>query len=111
MLRFLLSSLFLTTPAFAHHGGRSHTVTATVYHPAFHGGPNYCDGRPYQHWGISAASSWLPCGARVRVSHRGRNLTVAIRDRCPACDLDLSGGAAQLLGVPLDDIRDVRINY
>lgn len=90
--------------------GQERTVISTVYAPEFHGGPNYCDGRPYDHWGISAASSWLPCGSRVRVTHRGRSLVVPIRDRCATCDLDLSAGAASALGVPLDGIARVRIS-
>lgn len=85
--------------------------TATVYHPEFHGGPNYCDGSTYQHWGVSAASSWLPCGARVRVQHRGRVLTVRIKDRCESCDIDLSAGAAYRLGIPLDGIGAVSLQY
>lgn len=85
-------------------------VTATVYHSSLHGGPDYCTGRPYQHWGISAASSWIPCGARVRVTHQGRSLLVPIRDKCPSCDLDLSAGAAHRLGVPLDGVARVRVS-
>jgi rare lipoprotein A (peptidoglycan hydrolase) len=100
-----LASLFATSPAFAN------TVTATVYHPDFHGGPNYCDGTPYQHWGLSAASSWLPCHSKVRIHHRGRVLTVYVKDRCAGCDLDLSAGAAYRLGVPLDGVADVQISY
>lgn len=89
----------------------ANTVTATVYHPDFHGGPNYCDGTTYEHWGISAASSWLPCHSKVRVHHRGRVLSVYIKDRCASCDIDLSAGAAYKLGVPIDGIADVQISY
>lgn len=86
-------------------------VTATVYHSSFHGSPVYCDGSPYQHWGISAAHPWLPCGTKVRVSHKGRSLTVPITDRCHCNALDLSAGAAWRLGVPLDGIASVQISY
>lgn len=89
----------------------ANSYIATVYAPEFHGGPNYCDGSTYQHWGISAASSWLPCGARVRVTHKGRSLTVTIRDRCERCDIDLSAGAAYRLGVPLNGIGSVSLRY
>ena len=85
-------------------------VTATVYAPEFHGGPNYCGGT-YQHWGISAAHPWLPCGTRVTVRHRGRVLTVPVRDRCACNSLDLSAGAAAALGVPLDGVATVWISY
>ena len=86
------------------------TVTATVYDPWFNGRLTYC-GRIYQHWGVSAAHPWLPCGTRVRVSHRGRSLTVPITDRCNCNSLDLSAGAARILGMPMDDVREVRITY
>jgi rare lipoprotein A len=84
-------------------------VTATVYHPDYHNRVAYC-GSVYQHWGVSAAHPYLPCGTRVRVSHRGRVLTVPITDRCD-CSVDLSAGAAWRLGVPLDGIADVQISY
>ena len=85
-------------------------VTATVYDGWFHGRVAYC-GQTYQHWGISAAHPWLPCGTRVRVTHRGRSLTVPITDRCACNAIDLSAGAAHRLGVPLDGIAQVSIHY
>ena len=85
-------------------------VTSTVYHPDFHGRITYC-GQAYQHWGVSAAHPWLPCGTRVNVSHRGRQLTVPITDRCDCNSIDLSAGAAHRLGVPIDGIATVAINY
>jgi rare lipoprotein A len=86
------------------------SVTATVYHSAFNGGVTYC-GQTYQHWGVSAAHPWLPCGTKVRVSYRGRSLTVPITDRCDCNSIDLSAGAAYYLGVPLDGIATVKISY
>jgi rare lipoprotein A len=114
-----LKSLFAFTlalnfsqAAIAHHGaGHSgREVTATVYHSAFHGGTTYC-GQTYQHWGVSAAHPWLPCGTNVRVSNGSRSLTVKITDRCECNSIDLSAGAAYKLGVPLDGIARVRISY
>jgi rare lipoprotein A len=105
----IAAALLLQGPAaLAHHGGRY--VTATVYHQEFNGGPAYCGGT-YEHWGVSAAHPWLPCGTRVRVSHGGRSLVVPITDRCDCSSLDLSAGAAWRLGVPLDGIATVKINY
>ena len=95
-------------PAQAHHTGRP--VTATVYHSWYSGRTTYC-GQTYQHWGISAAHPWLPCGTPVRVSHRGRSIVVPIRDRCDCNSIDLSAGAAVQLGVPLNGIATVRISY
>jgi rare lipoprotein A len=85
-------------------------VTATVYATEFHGRTTYCGGI-YEHWGISAAHPWLPCGTPVRVSHRGRTLTVRVTDRCDCGSIDLSAGAAYRLGVPLDGIATVRISH
>ena len=85
-------------------------VTATVYDSWYAGRPAYCGGT-YEHWGISAAHPWLPCGTLVQVSHRGRVLTVPITDRCDCNSIDLSAGAAWLLGVPLDGIAIVSIRY
>jgi len=105
--RTLLTVALLAQPAFAHHSGRH--VTATVYDGWYHGRITYC-GQTYQHWGVSAAHPWLPCGTRVNVSHRGRQLTVPITDRCD-CSLDLSAGAAHRLGVPIDGIASVGVSH
>jgi len=105
MRRLLLLLAMLAAPA------QARTVTASVYHPDFSGQPDYCTGRAYQHWGISAAHPWLPCGTRVTVTHKGRSLVVPIRDRCECNSIDLSAGAAYRLGVPLDGIAKVRIEY
>lgn len=102
-LSLLAAALLLPVAAKAHH------VTATVYHEWYAGRTTYC-GQTYQHWGVSAAHPYLPCGSRVRVSHQGRVLTVPVTDRCE-CSLDLSAGAAHRLGVPIDGIARVRIAY
>ena len=104
----LATALLLQAPALAHHTGRA--VTATVYDGWFHGRTTYC-GTTYQHWGVSAAHPWLPCGTPVRVSHQGRSITVRVTDRCDCASIDLSAGAAYRLGVPIDGIATVRISY
>jgi rare lipoprotein A (peptidoglycan hydrolase) len=53
----------------------------------------------------------LPCGTQVRVTHKGRTLTVPITDRCDCNSIDLSAGAAYRLGVPIDGIATVSIHY
>jgi rare lipoprotein A len=92
------------------HRPRPGQVTATVYDPWYHTGPDACGGT-YQHWGISAAHPWIPCGTRVRVTHQGRSLVVPITDRCDCNSIDLSAGAAYRLRVPLDGVAKVRISY
>ena len=100
----LLLPLTIASPSSAR------TVTATVYHEWYHNRVTYC-GQTYQHWGISAAHPWLPCGTKVRVSHGPTTITVPITDRCDCNSIDLSAGAAYRLGIPLNDIRKVRISY
>lgn len=106
MMRHLLAAALLLAAMPA----QARSVTATVYDGWFHGRTTYCGGT-YQHWGISAAHPWLPCGTPVRVSHRGRVLTVRVTDRCDCSSLDLSAGAAHRLGVPLDGIATVLISH
>lgn len=101
-----LFSLFSTLPV--HAGGR--WVEASVYDDWYNGRHQYCGGR-YDHWGTSAAHPFLPCGTRVRVSYRGRSLTVPITDRCDCSRIDLSGGAAYRLGMGQYDLVRVRISY
>jgi len=95
----------LTAPA------QARTVTATVYHSDFNGQPDYCTGKPYRHWGLSAAHAFIKCGTLVRVTHGNRSLVVPIRDRCDCNSIDLSAGAAYRLRVPLDGVAKVRISY
>ena len=105
MKRLFLMLAMLAAPA------HSRPVTATVYDPWYAGRPDYCTGRPFQFWGISAAHPWLKCGTLVTVTHHGRSLVVPIRDRCDCNSIDLSAGAAYRLGVPLDGVAKVRISY
>ena len=105
MRKLLILLAMLAAPA------QARTVTATVYDPWYAGRPDYCTGRPFQFWGISAAHPFLPCGTLVRVTHRGRSLVVPIRDRCDCNSIDLSAGAAYRLGIPLDGIGTVSISY
>ena len=100
-----LALLLLPLPAAAR------PVTATVYDGWYHGRPEYCTGRGYQHWGVSAAHPWLPCNTRVRVTHGSRSIMVTITDRCDCNSIDLSAGAAYRLDVPLDGTAQVQINH
>ena len=106
-MRWLLLLGILASAAPAH----SRPVTATVYSDWYAGRPVYCTGRPYRHWGISAAHPWIRCGTLVTVTHKGRSLVVPITDRCDCNSIDLSAGAAYRLRVPLDGIAEVGISY
>lgn len=105
-MAILGSTLLLNAPLI----GEARTVTATVYHEYFHNRITYC-GQTYQHWGVSAAHPWLPCGTKVLVRYNGRSIRVPITDRCDCASIDLSAGAAYRLGIPLNDIRKVQITY
>ena len=98
------AALLLALPA------QARQVTATVYDGWYNGRTTYCGGT-YQHWGVSAAHPWLPCGTPVRLSHQGRVLTVRVTDRCDCDSIDLSAGAAHRLRVPLDGTATVRISH
>ena len=106
-MRWLLLLGILASAAPAH----SRPVTATVYSDWYAGRPVYCTGRPYRHWGISAAHPWIRCGTLVTVTHKGRSLVVPITDRCDCNSIDLSAGAAYRLRVPLDGVAKVGISY
>ena len=105
MRRLLLLLAMLAAPA------QARTITATVYDSWYSGRPDYCTGRPYRHWGISAAHPFIKCGTLVTVTHKGRSLVVPIKDRCDCNSIDLSAGAAYRLGIPLDGIGRVQVRY
>ena len=106
MLKFLCAAVVVASSIPA----QARSITATVYHPWYNGRTTAC-GQTYRHWGVSAAHAYLPCGTKVRVSHRGRSLVVPVTDRCNCSSIDLSAGAAKYLGVPIDGIAPVRISY
>lgn len=110
-MRNLITKTLLATSVLIHSiPAHARNVVASVYHPWYHLRPDYCGGT-YNHWGISAAHRTLPCGTKVRVTYKNKTITVPITDKC-ACDrIDLSGGAARALGIPLNDIRPVTISY
>lgn len=105
-----LPTILLASFVLAPLSARARIVTASVYDSWYHGRTTAC-GQTYQHWGVSAAHPWLPCGTAVRVQHGSNVLTVRITDRCECNSIDLSAGAAYKLGVPLDGIGTVSISY
>lgn len=100
-----LLTVITTQPSIAHHSG-SHS-TATVYHPWYNGHRTAC-GDVYRDSVISAAHPYYPCGTKLLIRHKGREVPVRVNDRC-ACDIDLSYAAAKALGVPTDGIGRVTV--
>ena len=99
-----IATLFQPLTSHSH----SRQVTATVYHQWYHGRTTAC-GTTYSDYRVSAAHPWLPCGTRVRLTHKGRVLTVPVTDRCDCSSIDLSYEAARRLGVPTDGIATVTL--
>ena len=80
---------------------------ATWFGPGFYGKQTAC-GQTLTPNIVGVANRTLPCGTLVKVSYRGRRLTVPVIDRGPygpnGADWDLTSEAARALGVQ-DTVR------
>jgi rare lipoprotein A len=78
------------------------TGIATWFGPGFYGQTTAC-GQTLTPGVIGVANRTLPCGTLVKVSYKGRALTVPVLDRGPysniGADWDLTAGAAEALGI------------
>jgi rare lipoprotein A len=87
---------------------------ASWYGPGFDG--NYtANGEIFNQYALTAAHRYLPFGTRVRVTNldNGRSVVVRINDRGPFVGdrvLDLSRGAAQILGTVSTGVSSVRMD-
>ena len=87
---------------------------ASWYGPGFHG--NYtANGEVYNQNALTAAHKTLPFGTRVRVTnlYNGRSVVVRINDRGPFIPgriIDLSQGAAQVIGVTSSGVAPVQMD-
>jgi rare lipoprotein A len=87
---------------------------ASWYGPGFHGNLT-ANGETYNQYALTAASRTLPFGTRVRVTNldNGRSVVVRVNDRGPYVGdriLDLSMGAAQILGTVGSGVSSVRLD-
>jgi rare lipoprotein A len=78
------------------------------------GGPETANGERYNPSGLTAAHRTLPFGTKVRVTSlkTGKAVTVRINDRGPFHSrriIDVSAGAAEVIGIKDDGIGDVRL--
>jgi rare lipoprotein A len=78
------------------------------------GGPETASGERYNPEGLTAAHRTLPFGTKVRVTSikTGKVVTVRINDRGPFHSrriIDVSAGAAKVIGIKDDGIGDVRL--
>ncbi|MBI3440072.1 MAG: septal ring lytic transglycosylase RlpA family protein [Proteobacteria bacterium] len=95
--------------------GYEATGTASWYGPTFHGGRT-ASGEIYDQEAITAAHPTLPIPSLVQVTNleNGREVIVRVNDRGPFVGdriLDLSHGAAQVLGVERNGTARVHIRY
>lgn len=87
---------------------------ASWYGPGFDG--NYtASGEVFNQYALTAAHRYLPFGTRVRVTNldNGRSVVVRINDRGPFVGdrvMDLSRGAAQVLGTVSSGVSSVRLD-
>ncbi len=83
---------------------------ASYYGEEVRGSPTACSGEPYNPNELTVASNTIPCGTRLLVKHEGRGVAVTVEDRgpfTPGRDLDLSAGAARVIGV--DGVAEVEV--
>jgi rare lipoprotein A (peptidoglycan hydrolase) len=76
------------------------TGIATWFGPGFYGQETAC-GQTLTPAVVGLANRTLPCGTLIRITYRGRAVTMPVIDRGPYsfADWDLTAGAAQALGV------------
>ena len=77
------------------------TGIATWFGPGFYGHKTAC-GQTLTPSVVGLANRTLPCGTLIRVSYKGRAVTMPVLDRGPyahGADWDLTAGAAKALGV------------
>lgn len=87
---------------------------ASWYGKYFHGKPT-ASGEPYNMYEMTAAHPDLPLGTRVKVTnlHNDKTVIVRVNDRGPLIPgriIDLSYGAAQVLGFSEKGVQRVRLD-
>lgn len=87
---------------------------ASSYYAKRFNGRKTASGERYQHYAMTAAHRYLPFGTKVQVTDRatGKSIVVKINDRGPFHGnriLDLSGGAANKLGIVKQGVCDIEL--
>jgi len=87
---------------------------ASWYGKSFHG-KTTASGEPYDMFQFTAAHRQLPLGTLVKVTNldNGRSVVVRVNDRGPvpmSRVIDLSYGAARMLGIPGHGVEPVRLD-
>ena len=103
MLAAATLTLALAAPA---HAG---TMVSSYYWQ----GQKTATGEHYNSEGLTAAHKTLPFGTKLRVTYKGKSVTVRVNDRGPFIkgrQLDLSRGAAQRLGMLNAGVATVQVD-
>ena len=112
MLKRIIGSVFIAAACIGTSASSAGTMLASWYGPYFHGRTT-ANGETYNMYGISAAHKTLPFGTKLRVCYQGC-VDVRINDRGPyigARELDLSYGAAKVIGLVEPGVATVSITY
>jgi len=107
-------ALFATRGMSGRNGHPYEVGTASWYGDYFQG-KTTASGEPYDMNDLTAAHPYLPLGTRIRVTnlHNGRAVILRVNDRGPVVDgriIDVSYGAAQILGMSGKGIQRVRLD-
>jgi rare lipoprotein A len=106
---FLLALLLATLVLLGGTAQAAECGRASWYGPGFHGKLT-ASGARYDQNAMTAAHKTMAFGTKLRVTHRGRAVTVTVTDRGPFVrgrSLDLSKGAASKLGMIPAGVGDV----
>lgn len=93
--------------------GWTQNGTSSYYAKSFNGRKT-ASGERYRHYALTAAHKTLPFGTKVQVTDKttGKSIVVKINDRGPYHGgriLDLSGGAANRLGIAKQGVCDIEL--
>ena len=95
--------------------GHAYQIGTASWYGEYFQGKTTASGEPYDMNDLTAAHPSLPLGTRVRVTNlrNGRAVILRVNDRGPVVDgriIDVSYGAAQLLGMSGTGVQRVRID-
>ncbi len=97
------------------HRARPYQVGTASWYGDYFQGRTTASGEPYDMYDLTAAHPSLPLGTRIRVTNlcNGRAVILRVNDRGPVVDgriIDVSYGAAQILGMSGTGIQRVRLD-
>ena len=109
----LISSACLLSAVLPMKSNASQSTMLTSYYAHYFHGRTTANGEQFNMWANTAAHKTLPFGTRLRVCYQGC-VDVRINDRGPyigARELDLSYGAATLIGLTGPGVATTQVTY